>query len=342
MEDTGKEKTDESATIPFGSPEPTGALPQPCALHSRAGVDAPEGGDAVVSAASVDDERVLKEAAKAHPEFQTILSSSPQFRDQEQDKKRDKQQDEEEARPGAFPEPHEENQEREATMVQTQAAAEPNVGVPVVSGQHVGEIYDEDSKEGSPRSRKRLIALAVVILLLVGGILVAGFCGSGACSSKNDSKDEDEEPVTPVPTLTPEPPSPFPRNATELRQAINEYLEAEDPSSTVAAQMYGFPIGKWDVSHILDFSSMFSAESNWAAKQFNEDLSLWNVSSAQRMRLMFRGASAFNQNLSTWDVSSVRDMSGLFLDAESFVRMIRAHAAHLLLSSLALTLLSTP
>lgn len=44
---------------------------------------------------------------------------------------------------------------------------------------------------------------------------------------------------------------------------------------------------------------------------FNQDISGWDVSRVEIMKLMFAG-SAFNQPIETWDVSRVEDMSMMF------------------------------
>jgi surface protein len=79
------------------------------------------------------------------------------------------------------------------------------------------------------------------------------------------------------------------------------------------ASTYGYPINKWDVSKIQDFSKIFHDNTG-----FNEDIGLWNVSNATSMEEMFYRASAFNQDLSSWDVSNVTVLRGLFKFAESF------------------------
>ena len=43
-------------------------------------------------------------------------------------------------------------------------------------------------------------------------------------------------------------------------------------------------------------------------RRFNEDISLWDVSSVSNMGYMFQGASSFNIDLSRCDVSNVEDM----------------------------------
>ena len=51
---------------------------------------------------------------------------------------------------------------------------------------------------------------------------------------------------------------------------------------------------------------------------FDQDISLWNVSSVASMQAMFRLAPAFNQDIGGWDVSNVTDMQLMFLDAAAF------------------------
>jgi surface protein len=128
----------------------------------------------------------------------------------------------------------------------------------------------------------------------------------------------------------------------ELRDAVDEYLDDNGPGSRVAG-IYGFPIGKWCVSKIQDFSYLFSSDDddysaerrnlqhtttserfNFAATNFNGDISQWDVSNATTMRSMFSGnraterRSRFNQWLADWDVSGVTDMRFMFSGAKSF------------------------
>ena len=47
------------------------------------------------------------------------------------------------------------------------------------------------------------------------------------------------------------------------------------------------------------------------AKEFNQDISNWDVSNVTDMALMFDGTS-FNKDISNWDVSNVTDMGWMF------------------------------
>jgi surface protein len=58
------------------------------------------------------------------------------------------------------------------------------------------------------------------------------------------------------------------------------------------AALHGWPIGKWDVSNITDFSNIFCG-----IEDFNEDTSKWNTGKATTMRRMFMDATKFNKDL---------------------------------------------
>ena len=72
-------------------------------------------------------------------------------------------------------------------------------------------------------------------------------------------------------------------------------------------------ISMWDVSNVTNMSYMFSG-----ASAFNQDLNNWNVSSVTDMRGMFEAVSSFNQPLNNWNVSSVTNMSYMFSGASAF------------------------
>ena len=50
-----------------------------------------------------------------------------------------------------------------------------------------------------------------------------------------------------------------------------------------------------------------------SASAFNQDITLWDVSSVTDMSSMFSFARAFNQNIGTWHVSLVTNMDNMFL-----------------------------
>jgi surface protein len=68
-----------------------------------------------------------------------------------------------------------------------------------------------------------------------------------------------------------------------------------------------------DVSEVTDMSELF-----YNMKNFNLDISNWNVSSCANMRYMFAEAYNFNQDIGAWDVSKVSDMNHMFIWAKNF------------------------
>ena len=54
-------------------------------------------------------------------------------------------------------------------------------------------------------------------------------------------------------------------------------------------------------------------------KNFNADLSQWNVSNVTDMKSTFDGCSRFiGEGLEYWDVSKVKDMHRMFADCDDF------------------------
>uniref|UniRef100_A0A7S2XHU2 BspA family leucine-rich repeat surface protein n=1 Tax=Attheya septentrionalis TaxID=420275 RepID=A0A7S2XHU2_9STRA len=99
----------------------------------------------------------------------------------------------------------------------------------------------------------------------------------------------------------------------ELRDAVNKYEKYEPDDAEEFATTYGWPIDKWDVSNVDDFTRIFQGK-----ELFNEPIGSLNVSNGTKMGLMFSEAETFHQGISAWDTSSVREMSGMFYNAISF------------------------
>ena len=72
-------------------------------------------------------------------------------------------------------------------------------------------------------------------------------------------------------------------------------------------------ISIWDVSHVTNMSGMFAGSIT-----FNQDLSGWDVSNVTDMNYMFNGCVNFNQDISGWDVSNVTDMDYMFSSCDNF------------------------
>lgn len=98
----------------------------------------------------------------------------------------------------------------------------------------------------------------------------------------------------------------------ELQTAVQEYLADSSRNSTVA-QRYGWPINKWCVHNLSNFTRIFAG-----ATTFNEPLDEWDISQATTLNSMFYQARAFNQDLSSWNTSKVTDMGSMFFQASAF------------------------
>ena len=66
-------------------------------------------------------------------------------------------------------------------------------------------------------------------------------------------------------------------------------------------------ISLWDVSGVTNMRGMFNF-----CEQFNCDLSHWDVSNVENVEWMFYECRNFNQNLDNWDVSNVKEMLYVF------------------------------
>lgn len=94
------------------------------------------------------------------------------------------------------------------------------------------------------------------------------------------------------------------------------------PSS--AENRYGH-ISHWNVSNITSMSSLFGMtfeegrrNDHWN-KDFNEDLSKWDLSNVQDTQEMIKRARSFEgKNIGCWNVEKVRNMEGMFKGAVSF------------------------
>ncbi|GMH99377.1 hypothetical protein TrST_g8945 [Triparma strigata] len=108
-----------------------------------------------------------------------------------------------------------------------------------------------------------------------------------------------------------------------LKRTDDDVLEAAKAwceDAEVAREVYGH-ISIWKTSEVTSMRYLFQAD-GWggyeAARQFNEDISRWDVGNVTNMAAMFWGASAFNGDLSSWNVANVRSMASMFRGAASF------------------------
>ena len=68
-----------------------------------------------------------------------------------------------------------------------------------------------------------------------------------------------------------------------------------------------------DLSKAISLNGMF-----FNCRNFNEDISSWDVGNITNMRGMFEQADAFNKDISSWNVINVTDMGFMFYDATAF------------------------
>ena len=77
-----------------------------------------------------------------------------------------------------------------------------------------------------------------------------------------------------------------------------------------------------DVSKITDMSFLFDANEEYMGsaifKDFNGDISNWDVSNVKYMYNMFAYCEKFNCDISDWDVSNVTHMNGMFDKCNEF------------------------
>lgn len=99
-------------------------------------------------------------------------------------------------------------------------------------------------------------------------------------------------------------------NKEELARAIDTYLMNWTIRKN-ESEIYGYPIGSWDVSLVTDFSNIFDSLRNSAVSTFDADLSDWNTSSAEFMVSTFAGASSFTGDVSNWSTNKVTSMQGM-------------------------------
>ena len=108
----------------------------------------------------------------------------------------------------------------------------------------------------------------------------------------------------------------------ELFRAIDAYVE--NGTSSGVLELYGYPIGNWDVSQVTDFSYAFASDRNVKVCAFNEDIGMWNTSEAVSMSFMFAGAALFTQDISSWITNKVTNMTGM-CKFSSFAELLLRH-----------------
>ena len=95
----------------------------------------------------------------------------------------------------------------------------------------------------------------------------------------------------------------------ELQQIIIQRIQEDGPDCD---------LNDIDVSKIIDMSHLFGANIYKIFKDFNGDISQWDVSNVKYMYSMFSYCEKFNCDISKWDVSNVKKMEYIFYKCKKF------------------------
>ena len=110
-----------------------------------------------------------------------------------------------------------------------------------------------------------------------------------------------------------------------IRPAVEMWC---DPNTRTQAEIDYGHISHWDTSSITTMRRLFRGntfvDGDANMRNFNDDISGWDVRNVTDMSEMFYGATSFNGDISAWDVGNVTDMSGMFAEAINFNGDIRA------------------
>lgn len=196
----------------------------------------------------------------------------------------------------------------------------------------------QDLRQLLTRKRKRacLVGFILLVLIVVGDVI------SGSWSHEDKTTGDMLDDSSPKQRCF--------KSGFELRYTIVSLLTMDDtgyfPEESLVSQDYGWPIGKWCVSSVSNFSEVFKnpqeltyldregfngdistwdmSNANdtsgmfWGMKGFNSSLAEWNVSKLRVAHAMFYRAWTFNQNLSLWNTARLEDASGMFRSTRSF------------------------
>lgn len=95
-----------------------------------------------------------------------------------------------------------------------------------------------------------------------------------------------------------------------------------DCNACASIMVYGTDDGTPTGNVVTDLSYLFCCgtfeQNTTIRRNFNCDISGWDVSQVTTMRLMFNDNQKFNQNLSSWDTSSVTNMASMFRNNYEF------------------------
>ncbi|MFD2100313.1 BspA family leucine-rich repeat surface protein [Flagellimonas iocasae] len=84
-------------------------------------------------------------------------------------------------------------------------------------------------------------------------------------------------------------------------------------SMFLGCSLFNQNIGGWDVSNMVYMDYFF-----FQAESFNQPIGNWDISNAERIFYMFSFANSFNQDISEWRFPKVTNLAGMFQSATSF------------------------
>ncbi|MGB3464773.1 MAG: BspA family leucine-rich repeat surface protein [Cyclobacteriaceae bacterium] len=95
---------------------------------------------------------------------------------------------------------------------------------------------------------------------------------------------------------------------------IPDLSEVIDMNSMLRnARNFNGDLSQWQVGNVTNMSDLFLD-----AVSFNSEIGAWDVGSVTNMRRMFFRCDSFNQDISGWDVSLVRNIEEMFSGADNF------------------------
>ena len=100
-----------------------------------------------------------------------------------------------------------------------------------------------------------------------------------------------------------------PKDKNELRDIIIQRIKDEGPECD---------LNDIDVSKIKGMAYLFDADFNKIFKDFNGDISQWDVSNVNNMYAMFFNCNEFNCDISNWNVPNVKDIRHMFENCKEF------------------------
>ena len=114
-----------------------------------------------------------------------------------------------------------------------------------------------------------------------------------------------------------------------LEADLSKWLEGKNNATNLEGMLLGCrnfnaDISGWDVSKVTSLKN-FLAE----CIQFNQDLSKWNVEKVEDMSYCFRDCSNYNKPMDKWKVSKAVSLRGMFQNATKFEQNLKAWKDHI-------------